>query len=160
MISELVRTFEYITAFVEQSIADLSDDEMVEQPVGVPNHAAWTVGHIIYSCQGIAAELGSELWLPEAWESDFGYGSKPLPEKGRYPTKPELLRLFADSTIRLRQVLLSTDESMLRRSLPDDALPTMAHLLLQVVLGHTGYHAGQLAVWRRAIGKESAGVFI
>jgi len=160
MRSELVRTFEYITAFVEQSVADLSDHEMICQPDGVPNHATWTLGHIIYSCQGIAAELGSEVWLPQAWESKFGYGSKPLPDGTRYPNKSDLLRLLADSTSRLRDILLSTDESLLRSTLPDDALPTMGDLLLQVVVGHTAYHAGQLAVWRRAIGKESAGVFI
>ncbi len=160
MISELVGTFDYIIAFVEQSVADLSDGEMVMQPSGVPNHAAWTLGHLIYSCQGIAAELGSEPWLPETWESDFGYGSNPVPDRGGYPTKTELIKLFADSTSRLRHALLNTDESVLRRKLPDDELPTMAHMLLQVVLGHTSYHAGQLAVWRRAIGKDSAGVFV
>ncbi|KPK65195.1 MAG: hypothetical protein AMS21_05390 [Gemmatimonas sp. SG8_38_2] len=160
MISELVRTFDYITAFIEQSVADLSDHEMVMQPDGVPNHAMWTLGHMIYSCQGIAAELGSELWLPAAWESHFGYGSEPLPDRGKYPSKSELSKLFTDSTNRLRETLLNTDESVLRRALPDDTLPTMGHLLLQVVVGHNAYHAGQLAVWRRAIGKESTGVFV
>ena len=160
MIPELVGTFDDSTAFIEKSVADLSDDEMVRQPVGVPNHAAWTLGHIIYSCQGIAVELGMEPWLPETWESDFGYGSKPLPDTGRYLTNAEMLKLFADSTCRLRQALLTADKSILGSRLPDDELPTMTHLLLQVVLGHTSYHVGQLAVWRRAIGKESAGVFV
>jgi hypothetical protein len=36
----------------------------------------------------------------------------------------------------------------------------MAHLLLQVVIAQTAFHAGQLAMWRRAIGKESIAVFI
>ena len=87
MIDELINTFERTLKFMEQSVADLSEQQMVQQPTGVPNHAAWTLGHIIYSCQGIAGELGVE----EA---------------------------------------------------------------------HTAFHAGQLAVWCRAIGKESVAVFI
>lgn len=160
MIPELVRAFELTTEFVEKSVADLSDDEMVLQPEETPNHAAWTLGHLIYSCQGIAEELGVKAWLPETWESDFGYGSTPLPDRDRYPSKLEMLTLFTDSKNRLRQTLLNADHSVLEKKLPDDDLPTMAHLLMKIVLGHTAYHAGQLAVWRRAIGKESAGVFI
>jgi uncharacterized damage-inducible protein DinB len=37
---------------------------------------------------------------------------------------------------------------------------TTAEALLQIVSAHTAYHAGQLAAWRRAIGREPVGVFI
>jgi hypothetical protein len=77
MITELVHTFESTLEFVEQSVADLSEQQMVEQPTGVPNHGTWTLGHIIYSYQGVAAELSAEQWLPDNWESAFGYGSTP-----------------------------------------------------------------------------------
>ena len=160
MKSELVRTFEITTEFIQKSVADLSDDEMVVQPAGVPNHAAWTLGHIVYSCQEIAAELGSDRWLPETWKSEFGYGSTPVPDSNKYPTKAEMLNLLAAAISRLRQSLLNAGDSVWQRRLADDQLPTMADMLLQVVLAHTAYHAGQLAVWRRAIGKPSAGVFI
>ena len=160
MVPELVHTFETTVKFLEQSVADLSEQQMVEQPIGVPNHGTWTLGHIIYSCQGIAAELGAEQWLPDDWESAFGYGSTPLSDLQRYPSKLELLTHLADATSRLRQTLLTADESVLGQSLPDDTLPTMGHLLLQVVVAHTAYHAGQLAVWRRAIGKPSVAVFV
>lgn len=160
MLPELIRAFDYTVHFIEQSVADLSKHEMVEQPKNVPNHGTWTLGHVIFSCQGIAAELGAEQWLPDDWEARFGYGSTPSSDPSRYPDKSEMLSLFTDAASRLRQVLLAADESVLRRSLPDESLPTMGHLLIQVVVGHTAYHAGQLAVWRRAIGKPSAGVFI
>ena len=160
MIDELIHTFEATVRFMEQSVADLSDDEMVEQPPGVPNHGTWTLGHIIYSCQAMAAELGAEPWLPDDWESAFGYGSTPSSDLSLYPRKSEMLTLLADAAGRLRQAILAADESVLSKPLPDEALPTMGDVLLQVVAAHTAYHAGQLAVWRRAIGKPSAGVFI
>jgi len=160
MITELVQIFENTVKFVEQSVADLSEQQMVEQPTGVPNNGTWTLGHIIYSCQGIAAELGATDWLPDDWESTFGYGSTPSSDVSSYPKKSEMLTLLADAAGRLRQTLLDADDSVLSQSLPDEDLPTMGHLLLQVVVAHTACHAGQLAVWRRAIGKESVAVFI
>jgi len=160
MIAEMLTIFESTLKFIEQSVADLSDQEMVEQPAGVPNHGMWTLGHIVYSCQGIAAELGAEPWLPSDWESVFGYGSTPSSNLSSYPKKSEMLTALADSAGRLRELLLGANESVLKRSLPDETMPTMAHLLLQVVVGHTAFHAGQLAVWRRAIGKRSVAVFV
>jgi hypothetical protein len=160
MIAELVKTFETTVKFIEQSVSDLAEEQMVEQPPGVPNHAQWTLGHIIFSCQGIAAELGAEPWLPDDWESAFGYGSTPSAGLSRYPNKAEMLTILAESAGRLRHTLVSSTESSLKEPLPDEAMPTVAHLLLQVVLAHTAFHAGQLAMWRRAIGKPSVAVFV
>ena len=160
MVTELIHSFETTLKFMQESVADLSERQMVEQPTGVPNHGIWTLGHITLSCQGIAVELGAEPWLPDNWESDFGYGSTPSSDLSRYPRKPEMLTLLADAANRMRETLLATNESVLRQSLPDEAFPTMGHLLLQIVVAHTAYHAGQLAVWRRAIGKPSVAVFI
>ena len=87
MVPELVHTFETTVKFIEQSVADLTEQKMVEQPTGVPNHAMWTRGHIICSCQGVAAELGAEQWLPDHWEIGFRVwqhtvlGSFALPEE-------------------------------------------------------------------------------
>ena len=160
MLPDLIQVFDYILQFMEQSVADLSEQQMVEQPANAPNHGTWTLGHVIFSCQGIAAELGTEQWLPDDWEARFGYGSTPSSDPSRYPDKSEMLLLLTDAANRLRHTLLATDESVLERPLPDESLPAMRHLLIQVVVGHTAYHAGQLAVWRPAIGKPPAGVFI
>ncbi len=77
MISLMLSTFENTVKFIEQSVSDLSEKEMIEQPMGVPNHATWTLGHVVHSCQGIANELGARAWLPNTWELTFGYGSTP-----------------------------------------------------------------------------------
>jgi hypothetical protein len=160
VIDELIHTFKGTVGFMEQSVADLSDEEMVQQPSGVPNHGTWTLGHIIFSCQGMAIEIGAEPWLPDDWESVFGFGSTPGSEGQQYPKKAELQMLLADATSRLCRTVRQVDESVLKRKLPDDDFPTMGHLLLQVIVAHTAYHAGQLSVWRRAIGKEPVAVFV
>lgn len=164
MIPELVATFDRTIAFMQEQVADLSDEEMVRQPAGVPNHAAWTLGHVSYSCQEMAAELGVERWLPPDWESNFSYGSSPGSVNPRYATRPILLASLRDAGERLRIALLQIDERTLAKPLPDEKvreiMPTIGHALLQVVAAHTAFHAGQLAAWRRAIGRQPAGTFV
>jgi len=165
VIAELVSCFDRTTAYVRELVADLRDEEMILQPPGVPNHAAWTLGHVIHSCQAIAQELGVSPWLPDDWESLFGYGSSPCGVAGSaYSFKSVLTGYLADASDRLRAALLTTDENRLRDPLPDpktrEVLPTTGDALLQIVCAHTAYHAGQLAAWRRAIGREPVGVFI
>jgi len=165
MIPELVGSFDRSLAFMQGLIADLSDEELVLQPPGAPNHAAWTLGHVIHSCQAIAGELGVVPWLPDDWEARFGYGSAPAAAADSGSScKAALLAALVDAATRLRAVLLATDESRLKDPLPDERtreiLPTLGDALLQVVSAHTAFHAGQLAAWRRAIGRPPVGVFV
>lgn len=165
MILELVSCLDRSVAFMRELVADLSDEEMILQPAGVPNHAVWTLGHVIHSCQAIAGELGVSPWLPDDWESHFGYGSSPAEVlSSQHSCKPVLVAALSDASDRLRSALLATDESRLADPLPDEkareVLPTVGHALVQIVAAHTAFHAGQLAVWRRAIGRAPVGVFI
>ena len=164
MIPQLVSCFDHSVAFIQASVADLSDEELVLQPPGLPNHAAWTLGHIIHSCEAIARELGVPPWLPADWESRFGYGSTPAGSTSECPRKNELLAALSDAGTRLRRALLAADEASLSAPLPNieagKIFPTLGDALLQVVVAHSAFHAGQLAAWRRAIGRRPMGVFI
>jgi len=164
MVPEIVASFDRSLAYIRELVADLTDEEMVMQPPGVPNHGAWTLGHIIFSCEQIAQLLGVEPWLPADWEARFGYGSTPGPQALAASGKSGALAAFADAGQHLRAALLGIDESNLYRPLPDEQaraiLPTVADALVQIVAAHTAFHAGQLAAWRRAIGRRPVGVFI
>jgi uncharacterized damage-inducible protein DinB len=164
MVPELVACLERTVAFLRDSVADLSEEEIVLQPPGVPNHAAWTLGHVIHSFHALAGELGVEPWLPGDWESQFGYGSSPAALISKHPGKAALLAAMEEASHRLRTALVAVDEATWVEPLPDESvralLPTKGHALVQIVAGHTAYHAGQMAVWRRAIGRQSAGVFV
>lgn len=104
----------------------------------------------------MAGELGVDAWLPDTWASVFGTDSMPTSLKSDYLCEADLLAVLAAAEGRLRQALLATDESVLGQALPDvqvrEILPTLGHAFLQVLAAHTAFHAGQLAVWRRAIG--------
>jgi len=164
MIRELVGCLERTVTFMREQVADLTDDEMVRQPPGAPNHAAWTLGHAIHSRQAIAVELGVEPWLPGDWESDFAYGSLPSRGESERSSRAALLAALAEAADRLCMALLAVDESDLAKRFPGEAasviLPTLGDTLLQVVAAHTAFHAGQLAAWRRAIGRAPVGTFV
>jgi len=164
MVPELVMCFDRSLSYIRELVAELTDEEMVLQPPGVPNHGAWTIGHITYSCEQIARELGVEPWLPDDWEQQFGYGSTPSLIAKRYSGKSAGLAALEDAGRRLRAALVGIDESTWTRPLPDEQvreiLPTMADALIQIMAAHTAFHAGQLAAWRRVIGRPPVGVFI
>ena len=164
MIPELVSCLDRTIAFIKEQVADLANEDMVLQPEGVPNHAAWTLGHVICSCQLIAAELGVKTSLPDDWESAFGQGSKPSQDISWRSSKTALLAALEDASQRLRDALLEINEGNLADPLPNEKarelFPTIGHVLVQVIAGHMAYHAGQLATWRRAIGRKPVGVFV
>ena len=164
MITQMTGTLEYTLDFIRQQIADLSDEELVLQPAGAPNHAAWTLGHIIHSCQAIVIELGKEVTSSTEWESRFGYGTRPNPTASENLPKSQLLANLAEASDRLRATFQALDTRFLNEPPSDIEMrkmfPTKGHELMQVVVAHTAYHAGQLAAWRRAIGRAPAGVFV
>lgn len=160
MLTDIVHTFRTCIRFIEQAVADLNEQQMVQQPVGIPNHATWTLGHVTHSCEGITVELGGQPWLPDNWEATFGYGSIPSAQVSDYLPKSAMVQLLQDSADRLCKFLESLDESVLNKPYPDERFVTAGQLLMQVAIGHTAYHAGQLQVWRRALDLPSAGVFI
>ncbi|MEO2013872.1 MAG: DinB family protein, partial [Fuerstiella sp.] len=84
MINEILNSYDLHLEHLRGLVADLDGDQLVCQPNNVPNHPAWTIGHLVYSCQAIGGELGVEPWLPEDWETRFGTGSTPTADAAAY----------------------------------------------------------------------------
>ena len=153
MVSEILNGFEINLAYLRRLVADLDDDQMVTQPASVPNHPTWVLGHLIYSLQAIAGELGVAAWLPESWSSMFGTGTTPKSCLKAYPSKQQLLLLLDDAELRLNIAVRNSSSEELAAPLPDDSyrtqLPTIGHALVHILVGHAALHLGQLTVWRR-----------
>lgn len=156
MISEILSSYDLHLEFLRRLVSDLSDEQMVSQPDGVPNHPAWTIGHLVYSCQAMGGELGIPAWLPNVWETLFTTGSTPVADAVVYPNKETLLKAIEDGRDRLAKAMTSIGAAGLAEPLPDaryrDRFPTIAHAAIHILSGHTALHLGQLTVWRRALG--------
>jgi hypothetical protein len=162
---QVVRCFERSVAFMREQVADLSDEDLLLQPAGAPNHGAWTIGHVIHSCHEIARILGALAWLPDDWEARFGYGSSPHDvSPSSDVSKVVLLGSLSEAGERLCDALQRAGGDQLGAALPGEgggaAFATVGDAVVQIVCAHTAFHAGQLAAWRRAIGKKPVGVFV
>ena len=165
MITDCLRSMRRTVAYVRACVADLTDADIVVQPNGAPNHPAWTLGHLIYSWQALIQELEGRAWLPDDWESFFGYGSSPRDiGSSRYSSKALLLGSLDDAANRIQTVLEALTDAQLQQPLNDqesqEIFATNGDALVQVLVAHSAFHAGQLAAWRRALGRKSVAVFV
>jgi len=154
----VLHTFGYCLDFLCEQVADVAANEMVAQPAGVLNHPAWVIGHLTMSCQLLGMAIGMQPWLPESgdWARRFGTGSVPVAEVSAYESKEAALAALRDAGTRIVRAVGQLTDAELNRPFPEesyrDIFPTIRHALTQVLAGHTAYHIGQLAVWRRAMG--------
>ncbi len=161
MVCELLVSLRLNLAYLRRLVDDVNDEEMVAQPRGAVNHPAWLIGHIIYSFQAMASELGVAGWLADDWSAMFGTGTTPMPSRAAYPAKKRLLEFLGDAEGRLTKVIEEMTSADLAKALPDEdyrqTLPTVGHALVHILIGHTSVHVGQLTVWRHAMGMDRAG---
>lgn len=154
MKSQILVGYELVTNYALRLVEDLSEPDFFHQPAGVTNHPAWLLGHLCFSFQAIGGEIGVAPWLPEDWGQTFGTGSSPSSNAANYPSGASLVETFANASEKIsRAIEAMTDEALLA-PLPDEGyrqtLPTVAHALTHILIGHASVHVGQLTVWRAA----------
>ncbi len=161
MIEEITASYSATLELIGRSVSDLTPVQWVAQPQGIPNHPAWTVGHLVHSAQAIGGEMGLQPWLPDAWGETFGTGSTPVPQLQAYPRGAELLSALELARGLIQERLGHIGTKALAGPLPDvryrEVLPSLGHAVLHILCGHTSFHAGQVMLWRRAMGLRTEG---
>jgi hypothetical protein len=151
----VLHSIAYSLDFVRELVADLADTNMVAQPPSIPNHPAWVIGHLTFSCQEPGGVIGLPAWLPQDWRSRFGPGSMPTAEVSAYESKTDALKILTDAQSRITQAVAHLKDPELDQPFPDESyravFPTIRYALTQVKVGHATYHVGQLSVWQRAM---------
>src|SRR5262245_1585858 len=103
-------SFNYSLDYLREQVADISTSDLVKQPSGLPNHPAWVIGHLTYTCEMLGGAIGLEPWLPEHWGGRYGSGSKPADDAQKYETKQNLLEILADAQARITRAVAGLDE--------------------------------------------------
>ncbi len=162
----VLRAYECNLAYARALVSDLSDEDMAcAAGVGLENHPAFTLGHLVTGAAMVASELGLEMDLPDGWSELFerrGPGDSRLPDDGRetkYPGKDELLAELERQHHRAADAIRTADSAMLDQPCEwrlDRWLPTVRDLLTFLCTSHEAMHLGQLAAWRRAKGLPAA----
>ena len=100
-------------------VQDLSAEQMVEQPSGVINHPAWTLGHLAATSDNLARTLGQESTFPEEWREACSTGGTPSGNAGDFPAKEQLLEQLGAQHERVAAALAAADEETLAQPLPN-----------------------------------------
>jgi hypothetical protein len=160
MLDDVLALFASSLNDVEKALKDVPDARLAEQPAGVANHPAWTVGHLVVSANYVAHLLGEpRAAVPEPYPAMFRPGTTPRPDRSVYPSKDQLLahlraaHAAAESAARRSYAARAGDAS------PEDLRsfsPTVGRIVVFLLAAHEPYHVGQLMVWRRAAGVTEA----
>lgn len=150
-------------------LAGFDDSNHTAQAANLPNHCAWTLGHVALTLHRAAEYAGGgELPLTNFhtandrprplttfYTESVAFGSTPLPDPGVYPGFERCRDIFEEECDLLASVLGRLDEAALDRRLTWGRTETTTADLAVRMVFHTGMHAGQLADLRRALGLGS-----
>lgn len=157
MIEHLAASLEDNLSFLPMILADFSDSDMLVRPCPPANHAAWQVGHLICSENGLVNDVSGGVMpsLPEGFRERFTRETSKSDDPARFPTKAVLL----DEFVRQRRATVAwvrgLTEADLDRPSPERFrafIPTVAALVI-LLPSHVAMHAGQIQVIRRKLGK-------
>lgn len=152
---------------VTRYLAGFDDTNHTAQPPGLPNHAAWTLGHVALTLHR-CAELADRRPLPDDdfrtdeptptgripmrfYTEDVCFDSQPADERMRYPSMESCVLIYERAVDRLAQAVEHCNEDQLDQEHPWGNAAAPYHLLISRMIFHAGMHTGQLADTRRAL---------
>lgn len=144
----------------------------VRQTPDLPNHLAWELGHLALTMHKVAAMFDGGSLPPADFITDdgtkgsrdkgwfdteaVGYGSKPEERHDRFPTLIRCTAVYDAACDRLAAAVLSIPDARLDEACPwgqGQQLP--GSMLIMRMVFHNGFHCGQIADLRRALGFRS-----
>jgi uncharacterized damage-inducible protein DinB len=158
LIDALLRSWEHQRDYALRLVADLSNSDMVAQPVAgvVMNHPAWTFSHLAIYPPVLTAILREEPFEDPA-KSRWGRESKPSSSAHDYPPKAQLMDVYLRGHDELARVLDETEHEVLTRPIPlarwKERFPVIADAIVHLMIDHESAHLGQVSAWRRAGGR-------
>ena len=141
---------------IEQLVEGVPEARWAEQPGGIRNHPAWTVGHLCCAYHMALSLLGQESGMPEKWLETMNIGTTPVADRGAYPAQDELLAKYREGHAKLASAAEAMTQEDSDREFPmedyREFFPTIGHFMMYILLSHDQNHLGQLLAWRRAAG--------
>lgn len=152
--TDLFRSFQFNQLTLERNLADVSHTESLLVPSGASNNINWLLGHIIATRAEMLRFLGAApLWNTEQAEL---YKPEAREKFRQHPAAlDELKSALSQSLTILERGLAAFEprwgEATGRKPLFGEA-ETALHRILYLAC-HEAYHAGQIGVIRRLLGK-------
>ena len=145
---------------VSGNTAGIDHEESLVQPSREGNCMNWVAGHLLVSRGQILGLLGAGPFLSEDETKLYQRGSAPVKPEGESVDLERLRQGLEQTAEAIIGVLSGADESFLEEELDLPGFPIKMEkptrgAFLTLFLFHEGYHAGQLGIVRRLLGKES-----
>lgn len=153
--------------------AGFDDSNRTFQPAagGLPNHFAWCLGHMAYTMHRAGEKLDGRA-LPESDFIDGGtpsgggdaqrfasksvtMGSTPVNDPAQYPTAARCVEIFSSACERCAAAFEHATDEALDRETPWGNVTIKTWQLAPRMAFHNGFHTGQIADLRRALGLRS-----
>ncbi len=156
-------------------LVGFNDVTHVRQTPDLPNHAAWALGHCALTMHRVAEKFDGQ-GLPA---SDFitggsvtdgyrgsrdrglfhadavAFGSSPEDRHDRFPSLARCVEIFNAACDRLAAGIRAAPDARLDEVVPWGQATTTLWALCLRMLFHNGFHTGQIADLRRALGFKS-----
>lgn len=161
----LLRAYNFNLKYAEQLLEDVPEELMTTSPaLGLENHPAFTIGHLITAAALTSKYLDGPYQLPVGWEELFrrrGPGDPRLPDSDvdKYPTKVELLSELKRQHEIVAKLIIEIDENRFQEITKwrfSEHMPTLGELIYFMCISHDCMHLSQLAAWCRAVSLPSA----
>jgi hypothetical protein len=169
----LARGVEESGRLIARYFRGFDDSNHVRQAPGLPNHFAWTLGHLSMVLHRAAerfegADGSQEIALPEGDFVSGGdgrsgdsrrfdaegvcFGSTPVGDARLYPPAARCVEIFEAAIARVARAVRGCDEGRLDQMVKWGGRDSLLWMLAVRMVFHNGTHCGQLADLRRALG--------
>lgn len=148
-----ISTLEFARWYSGNLLKDFPEDKYTFQPSPTDNHAAWIVGHLAGTDAWIGEVLGfAGTNVPKDIREAYSMGSKPSPTAAH--TLAQLRTIFDGSRAAFITYLKTADDATLNKSIKEEThgFATDAIDAALKLAWHEGFHFGQFASIRKALG--------
>lgn len=138
----------YLVGFTEES--------RVAQPPGLPNHVAWSLGHLALTMHKIAEKFDGRPAPASAFDPEsVAFGSTPVSDTSKYPPLATCTAIYEAACDRLAAAVRAASDAKLDERIKwGPAEITLEAAALRMIF-HNGMHTGQIADVRRALNMKS-----
>lgn len=152
----LAAGFGRVNLIMERHSEGITEEESRREAIAGAACANWLVGHQMMVRSRFASQVGWERALDEKFQPIYGKGSKGQLDEGAGLGFDELRGIMARHNEHVVKFILGLSEGDLLRPVthPIFGATSLPNFLAEITV-HEGYHAGQLAFVRRALGYAS-----
>jgi len=154
-----VQALEWSRKITLQLLKDFPEDKAVFQTCPTDNHALWTLGHLAVTDDWVRGLIqGGDSTLPESYGKLFGYQTKVESSAQVYPAFAEVKQNFQAARDALLRAIAGASDEAFAQSLTEKTGGFATDLIdiIQKSAWHEGWHTGQIAHLRKAIGLKFA----